>query len=120
MANHPDPNQPEQPDDPNKNPPSSETNIGGTAADHHASQPTSDSFVDLGMPGGPADPFASPPPGEVDDLSDQSIVEWAALVEEAPKGDANAEPRRVRIDVLTDDTMSSANLFPHRLGGKPR
>ena len=89
MANHPEPNNhPEHPDDSNpKTPPPDEISLGGTA-DLHAKMPTaSDSFIDLGFPGGPADPFASSPAidsHEASDASDASIVEWAALVEDAP------------------------------------
>jgi Tetratricopeptide repeat len=101
MANHPDPNpqpeqphdakqQPEQPHDANQKPPPPPDVSSMTGADDlFGKTPTgSDSFIDLGMPGGPADPFSSDPPPEVQDSSDSSIVEWAALVEEAPSSDS--------------------------------
>jgi hypothetical protein len=94
MANHPDPNQHPEQTDPKKDqpPPGSDTNLGGAADTHPKVPGGSDSFIDLGMPGGPADPFASGPQESGNDPSDVSGIEWAALIEETPSGGGSSSP----------------------------
>jgi hypothetical protein len=116
MATHPDPNKP--PDgphdkhDPHKDPHQpSDAGQGGAGAPHPGEVKQSDSFIDLGLPGGPTDPFASGPQAEPHEASDISNVEWASFIDEAAPADA--EPSSPKIDRPSDqDWAKNAEVAP--------
>src|SRR6516164_4980258 len=95
MSNHPDPNKHPEQSEPKQEqqPPGSDTNLGAAGETHPKVPGGSDSFIDLGMPGGPADPFASGPPESGQDPSDVSIVEWTALIEDVPSDTGSSSPK---------------------------
>jgi hypothetical protein len=66
-----------------------------------AGETSSDSAVDLGLPGAPGDPLAGEAP-VLAEAGDSSVVQWASVVENAPASGAPAPPEEDFVGTLAE------------------